>query len=269
MSRHRALKFVHLASAVWFILCISYILILTLRHAGIKWWIVFSLSGHGLLISLTLISLYLFAIFRGVSSSQKVQMEHPLTSTNYYRIFYVITPLLGGLAGCIGMIGISTLGQFTSGVALGTLGMTFFVWVIVDPLTGLLEPLLLPASRKHRIERIARARALRQSQHENRENLLREISVKEKLEKQHWRDVLAPVAEQLASKLTSDKIDFSQMESEVVGIGVYAWQIGGLGCMKELHGMVVDLAEEKDKLFTDYLSVWWDGIGSWQQPALV
>ncbi|NQT02053.1 MAG: hypothetical protein HQ580_08525, partial [Planctomycetes bacterium] len=125
MSRHRTLKLVHLASTIWFIICIGYILVLTLRQAGVHWWVVFSLSGYGLLIALILISLYLFAIFRGISSSQKVQIEHPLTSTNYYRAFYVITPLLGGLAGCLGMIGISTVGQFASGVALGTLGTTF------------------------------------------------------------------------------------------------------------------------------------------------
>jgi hypothetical protein len=269
MSRHRTLKFVHLASTTWFILCISYILVLTLRQAGIRWWIVFSLSGHGLLISLTLISLYLFAIFRGVSSSQKVQIEHPLTSTNYYRIFYVITPLLGGLAGCIGMIGISTLGQFTSGVALGTLGMTFLVWVVVDPLIGLMEPLLLPTSRKHRIERISRAKVLRQTKHNNRESLLREILVKEQLEQQRWHEVLTPVAEKLASMLTSDEIDFDKMEYEAVGIGVNAWQIGGLGCMRELRSMVEGLVEEKNKSYVDYIGLWWDGIGNWRQPTIV
>jgi hypothetical protein len=269
MSRRRTLKLIHLASTIWFILCISYILILTLRQAGVKWWIVFSLSGQGLLISFTLISIYLFAIFRGVSSSQKVQIEHPLTSTNYYRIFYVITPLLGGLAGCIGMVGISTFGQFTSGVALGTLGMTFLVWVIVDPLVGLLEPVLLPTSRKHRIERIARAKVLRQSKQKNRENLLREVLVKEKLEKEQWREVLSPIAEKLASMLTSDEIDFEQKQCEAIGMGVDAWQIGGLSCMRELHNMAIDLAEEKNKSFFDYTGLWWDGIGSWRQPTLV
>ena len=269
MSRRRTLKLIHLTSTIWFILCISYILILTLRQAGIKWWIVFSLSGHGLLISFTLISLYLFAIFRGVSSSQKVQIEHPLTSTNYYRIFYVMTPLLGGLAGCIGMIGISTFGQFVSGVALGTLGMTFLVWVIVDPLVGLLEPVVSSTSRKHRIERITRAKVLRQNKQKNRENLLREVLIKEKLEKEQWREVLAPIAEKLASMLTSDEIDFERKQCEAISMGVDAWQIGGLGCMRELHNMAIDLAEEKNKSFVDYTGLWWDGIGSWRQPTLV
>jgi hypothetical protein len=268
MSRQRALQLIHLASTAWFIICIVYILILTLRQAGLRWWVVFSLSGHGLLIALMLISLYLFAIFRGISSSQKVQVEHLLTSTNYYRVFYVITPLLGGFAGCLGMIG-STIGQFASGVALGTLGTTFLVWVIVDPLTGLLEMLLPSASRRHRSQRIARAKALRQNRQENRESLLQDVFVKEEQKRQQWREALKSKAEMLAEMLAADEIDFKQIECEAVGIGVKAWQIGGLSCMRELRDMAIDLAKERDKSVVDYIGVWWDGIGSWRQPSLV
>ena len=269
MSRQRALQLIHLASTVWFIICIVYILVLTLRQAGVPGWIVFSLSGHGLLIALTLISLYLFAIFRGISSSQKVQIEHLLTSTDYYKVFYVITPLLGGFAGCLGMIGISTVSQFASGVALGTLGTTFLVWVIVDPLTGLLEMLLPSVSRRHRSQRIVQAKALRQSRQENRESLLQDVFVKEEQKRQQWREMLKPKAEMLAEMLSADEIDFKQIEGEAVGIGVKAWQIGGLSCMRELRNMTLELAREKNKSVIDYIGVWWDGIGSWRQPSLV
>ena len=268
MSRHRTLKLIHLASTVWFILCVSYILVLALRQAGVNWWVVFSLSGYGALIALMLISLYLFAIFRGISSSQKVQIEHPLTSTSYYRVFYVITPLLGGLAGCLGMIGISAIGQFVLGVALGTLGTTFLVWVIVDPLAGLLETLLPPASRRHRAERLAQAKALRQSRQKYRESLLKDVLVKEELERRHWRKVLKPKADRLAEMLTAGEIDFKQVEREAVGIGVNAWQIGGLSCMRELRDMAMALAKESNKSVVDYIGVWWDGIGSWREPSL-
>ena len=269
ISRHRALRLIHLASTVWFIICIGYILVLTLRQAGVNWWVVFSLSGHGALVALVLISLYLFAIFRGISSSQKVQIEHPLTSVSYYRAFYVVTPLLGGLAGCLGMIGISTIGQFVLGVALGTLGTTFLVWVIVDPLAGLLEMLLPPVSRRHRSERLARAKALRQSRQKDRESLLKEVLVKEELERRHWREVLKPKAEKLAGMLTADEIDFKQVERQAVGMGVNAWQIGGLSCMRELRDMAMAIAKESNKSAVDYIGVWWDGIGSWREPSLV
>ena len=270
MSRHRTLRLVHLASTVWFIICVGYILVLTLRQAGVNWWVVFSLSGHGALVALMLISLYLFAIFRGISSSQKVQIEHPLTSASYYRVFYVITPLLGGLAGCLGMIGISTIGQFVLGVALGTLGTTFLVWVIVDPLAGLLEMLLPPASRRHRAERLVRAKALRQNRQKNRERLLAEVVANAELERRRWREVLKPKAEKLAGMLTADEIDFKQVERQAVGIGVNAWQIGGLSCMRELRDMAMALARQRNqnKSVVDYIGAWWDGIGSWREPSL-
>ena len=270
MSRHRTLQLVHLASTVWFIICIGYILVLTLRQAGVNWWVVYFLSGHGVLIALLLISLYLFAFFRGISSSQKVRIEHPLTSTSYYRVFYVITPLFGGLAGCLGMIGISTVDQFVLGIAFGTLGMTFLVWVIVDPVTGLLEMLLPPASRSHRAERLAQAKELRQSRQKDRESLLKEVLVREELERRRWRKVLKPKAEKLAGLLTAGEIDFKQVEGEVVDMGVNAWQIGGLSCMQELRDMAMAIARQRsqNKSVVDYIGVWWDGIGSWREPSL-
>ena len=268
MFRHGTLKIIHITSTVWFIICIGYILFLTLRQAGFHWWIVFSLSGQGVLIALILISLYLFAIFRGISRSQKVQIEHPLTSTSYYRVFYVITPLFGGLAGCLGMIGISTVDQFFLGIALGTLGMTFLVWVIVDPVTGLLEMLLPPASRRHRAERLARAKELRQSKQMDRENLLKKVLVEEELERRHWRTALRPQAEKLAGLLTTNVTDFKRAEREAAGIGVKAWQIGGVSCMRELRDMAIALAKEGNESVVDYVGVWWDGIGSWRETLL-
>ena len=105
MRRRDELKKAHIAGTVWFALAVSYIFVLALRQAGVRWWVVFSLSGHGVLIVAVLVSLYLFAIFRGISSSQNVEIEHPLTSSTYYAAFYLLTPFLGGLAGCLGMIG--------------------------------------------------------------------------------------------------------------------------------------------------------------------
>ena len=121
------MRFTHMASTVWFILSVGYILISALRQAGIHWWVVFSLSGHGVLIILVLVSLYLFAIFRGISSSQKEQLEHPLTSTVYYVVFYVSAPFLGSLAGLLGMIGTHSTSQFLLGIANILLCKTFYL----------------------------------------------------------------------------------------------------------------------------------------------
>jgi len=264
------LKSIHLAGTAWFILCVGYILAFALRRAGVNWWVIFSLSGHSALLVLLLVSLYSFALFKGLGRSQKIEAEHPLTNTNYYTVFYITTPFLGGLAGCLGMIGVSVIKQFLLGVALGTLGATFLAWVIVDPVTGLLEMLLPAASRKHRAERLAQAKAEREKRQKDRERLLAEVLAKEESERRGWQEALKPHAEKLAELLTTNRIDFKQAEREAADIGVKAWQIGGLSCMRQLRDMAMDLCKKKyqDSMIVDYVSSWWDGIGSWRNQPI-
>ena len=75
MTKQRLLKVIHLLSTIWFILCTGYLLILALRQAGVHWWVIFSLSGHSAVLVFTLLSLYLFAFFRGTSRSQLIETE--------------------------------------------------------------------------------------------------------------------------------------------------------------------------------------------------
>ena len=269
MSQRKALKLVHLGSTAWFMVCVGYILIIALHQAGVNWWVVFSLSGYGALIVFLLVSLYLFAFFRGISRSQKEQVEHPLTTTTCYIAFYVIVPFLGGLAGCLGMIGVSTISRFLLGVALGTFGTTFLVWVIVDPVTELLE-MLLPESRRHRCCRLAQAKVQREQSQKSRERLLEEVLAKEELDRQRWREILKTRAEKLAGLLTTDEIGFKQAEREAVDIGVNAWRMGGLSCMQELRDMAVALCRQShhNETIVDYIPVWWDGIGNWRNPSI-
>ena len=269
MSRRDELKIVHIASTVWFIMSVGYMLVSALRQAGIHWWVVFSLSGHGALIILVLVSLYLFAIFRGISSSQKLQLEHPLTSTIYYAVFYVSAPFLGSLAGFLGMIGTLSISQFLLGIAMGTLGTTFLVWVIVDPAIGLLE-MLLPTSRKNRAQRLVRAKVDKEKRQKERLNLLEEVIAKEDSDRLTWQQVLRPQAEKLAGLLISDAEDPKVLEQEAVGIGVKAWQTGGLSCMRELREMAISLCKQKrqNEAIVDYISFWWDGIGNWRATPI-
>jgi len=269
--RRKTLRSIHLAGTLWFILCVGYVLVLALRQAGVGWWVLFSLSGHGALIAFILISLYLFAIFRGVSGGQMHQIEHPLTSTGYYTVFYVTIPFLGGLAGCLGMIGVCTIvQQFLQGAALGTLAATFLVWVIVDPVAGVLEVWLSPAARSHRAQRLARTKVLREKEQEEREHLLADILEKEELKKQQWAELLKPQAEKLADLLAADRIDFELAQRQAADIGASVWQAGGLGCMRQLREMAINRCKQKyqNGAFVDYISVWWDGIGNWRNPSL-
>ncbi len=263
------MRVAHIASTVWFILSVSYILVLALRQAGIHWWVVFSLSGHGVLIILVLVSLYLIAIFRGISSSQKVLIEHPLTSSIYYAVFYVAAPFLGSLAGFLGMIGAHSISQFLLGIAMGTLGTTFLVWVIVDPVIGLLE-MALPTSRKNRVQRQIQAKSEKEKKQRDRLSLLEEVIAKEESDRLHWQEVLRPQAEKLAGLLTADITDLKQVEREAVGIGVSAWQTGGLSCMRELRDMAIALCKQKHQniAIVDYISFWWDGIGNWRAAPI-
>jgi len=270
MTKRRMLKSIHLAGTVWFVLCVGYILVFALRQAGVHWWVIFSLSGYSALIVFLLISIYLFAIFRGVSPGQNIEIEHPLTSTHYYTLFYITTPFLGGLAGCLGMIGASAIKEFLLGVALGTFVTTFLVWVIVDPVTALLEMLLPPASRKHRAERLAEAKAEREQRQKEREGKLAEALAKYESDRLRWQEAFKAEAEKLAGLLTTSRSDFVQAELEAVEIGVKAWQVGGLECMRQVRDMAIDLYSRKDqnKAIVDYISSWWDGIGRWRRPSL-
>ena len=124
-------KLIHFASTAWFILCISYILILALREAGFRWLVIFSLSGQSAILIFFLVSLYLFAFFRGIDRNQQIEKEHPLTRAGCYTIFYDVSPFLGGLAGYLGAVGVGRIDELLLGIAFGTLATTFLVWIIV------------------------------------------------------------------------------------------------------------------------------------------
>jgi hypothetical protein len=268
MNARRVLKWTHLASTVWFMMCVGYIVVVALHQAGFGGWLIFSLSGHSVLVILLLISLYLFALFRGVGGSQFIAMEHPLTSTQYYMGFYVAAPALGGLASILGMFGVQDLNRFLLGTAMGTLGTTFCVWVIVDPIAGLIE-MLLPASRRHRAERLARAEAQRRARHEKRERLLAEAFARGEQERQRWQTKLQRHAERLAVLLETDASNVEHAEKEALDIGAIAWQLGGVSCMQQLRDMTIGLCHNQrgESRTIDYLSYWWDGIGDWRRPC--
>jgi hypothetical protein len=229
------------------------------------------LSGPSALVVFLLISLYLFALYRGMGEAQKIETEHPLTTTGYYMALYVTAPLLGGLAGILGMVGATEPIRFLFllGVALGTLGTTFVVWVGIDPMVGMLE-MLLPASRKHRTERLAEAEAERRARQEKREHLLAEAVAREERDHKQWQEKLHGQAQRLAALLTCGAEDFGRAEREAVNIGAEAWRLGGLSCMRHLRDMAIQVHREKGRNVApaDYLSYWWDGVGDWRRPSL-
>jgi hypothetical protein len=270
ISAKRALKRIHLAGTIWFMICVGYMLILALRQVGFNWWLIFSLSGHSALMVFLLVSLYMFAFVRGVGNTQHIYLEHPLTSTDYYMGFYVSAPLLGGLAGVLGMsTDVPDIRHFLLGVALGTLGTTFAVWVVVDPLAGLIE-MLLPPSRRYRAQRLKDIDAERRGRHKKREHLLAEAFAREEQERQRWQERLRPHAERLAVLSISQTLPGEQTEREALRIGALAWKLGGLTCMRQLRDMTLQIVENQQGSgeAVDYISYWWDGVGNWRRPTL-
>lgn len=271
MNQKNKLKLVHFIATVWFMLCMAYIVVLALRQAGFHWWVIFSLGGHSALLAFLLVSLYLFAVFRGIDRGQKIEIEHPLTATSYYAVFYDICPLLGGLAGWVAMIGVGRLADFLLAIALGTMVTTFLVWIVVDPLLGFTER-MLPACRRHRRKRLAKDRALRLEQQQERDRLLTDVLTQTEAQRQKWQEDLRTQAESLATLLaTAGNGDFAQAQCQAVDIGVKAWQTGGLSCMQVLRGMAMEVSRQENPEgdLTDYISTWWDGIGTWRAKSLV
>jgi hypothetical protein len=249
-------------------LCIGYLFVLVLHQAGFNWWLIFSLSGHSALLIFLLISLYLFTIFGSGGEEQGIAVEHPLTTTGPYLAFYVSAPILGVLAGAVAMAGETRITQFLTGIALGTLAVTFLTWIIVDPLASMLE-MLLPASREHRLQRLAVVKRQREERRRNREELLSRLFAQQEQDRCRWQVLLVPDAEKLAMLLKVNRADFEHAERQAVDIGVHAWRIGGLDCMRRLRSMALELYKEKyrDPTITDHISNWWDGIGNWRSPV--
>ncbi|MCK5269669.1 MAG: hypothetical protein KAJ46_02745 [Sedimentisphaerales bacterium] len=264
MRKQRLLKLIHLLGTIWFALCAVYILILGLRQAGVKWWLIFSLSGHSAVIFFLMVSVYLFAVFKGAARSRKIEQEYPLSSTNYYMAFYDMVPFLGGLAGLSGIIGMRSVSEFFMELSYATLGATFLVWIIIDPLIGFIET-LLPGSRRHRSERLTQARVERQKQQQDREQLLADLEMKEKTMHRERQAKLKPLSARLLKLAQDSGNNYKQKESEAMDIGVKACQIGGLDCMRQLHEMTMKQFKSKDQNTPqiDYITQWWDGIGGW------
>jgi len=274
MTQRRFFKAIHFISTIWFVASVAFIIIYKMRQEGYQWWLILSLSGFSAVFTVFLLSVYLVAIFRGAVRSQEPEIEHPLSSMPAYMVLYSISPILGGLAGLLGTIGveeIDTVNHYISLVFLGTIGATFLFWVIVDPMVAIIET-VLPECRNHRRQRLAHAKALREQQQKQRIQLLAEMEDQENSLYQNRSKVLARDAEKLAELMIEKNGNHhknKKSELSAVDIGVRAWQQGGIVCMQQLHDMAVDICKkEYPSDMVDYITIWWDGIGNWRNPSL-
>jgi hypothetical protein len=266
-TQARLLRTLHGVNTIWFIVCLAYLMIMALHQAGFRWWVIFSLSGYSAVLVFVLISLYLFALFRGVSRNRQVEPEHPLTCSDSYMVLYTAGPFLGGIAGCLSGIGPEGDIQFLHRVALGTFVTTFLVWVILDPSLAVIEG-LFPTSRKHRTQRLARREAERREREIRRQQVLAQVLETEQTHRRLWQQALEPYARELAALLNTDVEMFSKARARAIEIGAEAWRLGGIGCMRQLREMTETSRMKRfsREPLVDYLSYWWDGIGTWRGP---
>ncbi len=239
-----------------------------MRQAGMGWWAIFSTSSYTILLSIIVLVIYAFAIYRGAARGQEPVQEHPLTSTLAYMLLYSASPLLGALAGLWAALGLKEPLRFGITVIVGTLGMTFFVWVIVDPALGFVE-LLMPGCRKHRRERLERKRQVRRQVEQKQRELLNLLEAQELEERKEHQELLADDAAKLAKLVQEKNLNpETQVEQQAIDIGVKAWQMGGHICMTELHKKALEYCRHDDGNHVDYISIWWDGIGQWRSTCL-
>jgi hypothetical protein len=228
-----------------------------LRQAGMNPVLIWSLSGQSAGLLFLLLSAYLFAVFRGWGRTESSDIEHPLTNSRQYMTLYCLMPFLGGLVSVLCMYDAESIEQLIVSAVLGTMAATFGLWIVVDPLLGLIEA-LRPASRAHRLARHEIARAEQNAIQKRQEELLAAIEMQEQENIALWNGTMAEQAAELVRLVTQP-----QATPRIISIGLEAWKLGGLECMQHLCGLASDKDKENKKIAL-HISTAWDGIGSWR-----
>ena len=262
-KRRHILKTLHLAGTVWFLLCAAYLLMITTWQTGTGWQNILPLPGYSVFIIFAMVCIYLFAVFRNITATRK--QEHPLTSSNQYALLYNISPFLGPIAVVIVATSVSLQTPIVF-IALATLATTFLMWMAIDPLISSVE-MLLPQSRIHRRQRINKYRNKCRFNKLKRQNMITRIHQQHELQLQSWQQILNDWSDLLCRTLEDDQLDPDQKRTRVTNIGLDAWKLGGIECMRRLYQLTQIkhpyLADQTEKI-----SFWWDGIGKWSVTTL-
>ena len=265
ITMQRLLKRIHILGTAWFVLCAGALLVLSLRQAGVSWWWVFSISSYSAVLFTFLLAFFLFAMFRGVVRAQ-CAMEHPLSTSLAYLVFYDAAPFFGAVAGLLGSIGVANGVTLVWMVIEGTLGMTFVTWVVVDSLVGGIES-MLPQSIRQRSRRLEEAHAEKCRILQENATMLMTLEYREQDLKRDWEAAFRESVAELASLCSSGPEKIKQLQVCTVEAGAKAWKTGNISCMRFVHRMIL---EEMNRCpvgpCVDYAALWWDGIGSWRRP---
>jgi len=259
-------RYLHVAGTAWFVVCLVFMLLVSLHRANVQWVVLFPLAGPGLLALLLLISVYLFALFRGMSGSNKLADEHPVTSTRLYKGFYATVPFWGSVVGFAASTEPMGSEGFFVMIALGGLFMTFVVWVLVDPVLGSLETIVPASARQAMLRRRARERHDARLREEKRQALLTEVLAAEERQAEVLRRGLEPRVDALCALLARQADAPAEFDRQVVGLGLEAWRMGGKEGMETLWRLAQEhcgggTACGRGLALVESL---WEGVGSWR-----
>jgi len=264
MKQDRQIRILHTVVAAQFAVSAALIIFWTLYEAHLQWWAIFSISAQAVVIVVFGILIYGFALFRR-TVGERIEAEHPLSGSVYYRFFYVVMPIFGGLASGIDYLTSEGLLPGLRGWALGTVLTAFVVWLFVDTAVGIGES-ILPETRRLRAVRLAGERELREAARREKELFLERLRAEKRATLERLRPVLDDRAQELMGLLAASADDPSVGSDRAVTIGLEVWQAGGVDCMNELFAAIDRLCAAGAKpQFTCILDYWWDGVGDWRR----
>jgi hypothetical protein len=259
----------HILNRAFFVIAATAGLLFVIFGLGKSWGLSIAIFWSSALMLLLVGLLSVGAIYRRVSRAQSIRAEHPWTTNIYYRLFYDMSPLEGALAGALASVISSRPDQFVSLTVIGSVSAAFLVWIVVDPITGLVEA-QLPASRIHRARRIKKIECIRKSRQEKRDDFLAVLHEDELRKKEYWYSLLKPEIGELMDVVQASRIDGENTERRVIDIGGRAFRVGGVECMKYLYSIVEEAVktESGSQINLCHISILWDGIGSWRNRWL-
>ena len=265
MKLERHLKIWHVIATVQFAVSAALAVFWWLGETGLSWSGILSLSVQGLAVLVLAVLVYAFAVSVG-AVGERIEDEYPLTASVTYRLFYVVTPILGGLVAGTDYLMAEGLRQVLRGWALGTLVAACAVWLVLDPVLSLVER-ALPQSRRLRALRAAQKKKRQEAVRRRRLERLEGIRARRERVRRQLEPTLEKRAARLSELLARSSEDPTIGFDEGASIGVDTWRIGGIELMKELFELAVENCRRQGREdLSSLLDYWSDGIGEWR-PA--
>jgi hypothetical protein len=256
----KSLRLCHTVATAQFAASAVLVIAWSLAASGLNWIALFSLSAQGVVLTGLAVFIYGFAVFRG-AVGERIEAEHPLTSSMPYRVFYLVLPVAGGiLVGADGLLRVNA----TEGIraaALGTVVTAFVTWLFLDPFAGIVES-ALPESRRARSGRSAAVRAAREKRRLARERKMDELLRRHRRRGEEAASTVKRRAVEIADALVESSGHVELARAKTTTLAFETWREGGAESLSALRARVAALCDERGaSRLAACLDYWWDGLG--------